>query len=397
MPKYCDAAELKTMVEDKDVGLDGVKAFITEGMERGRTGKPGGMKSDHFSVRDLFEEFYPNGGDILRCWSKRRPVPGHLMEAADAVSTQNFSEIIGQLLVNDVLRGYEAPQLIWPQLCTTKQTVILNGEKIPGIGGLGDVAQAVGEAEEYPVVGLNQEYIETPQLVKRGFRVALTKEIVIADLTGLLGERAAGGAEYLGVNLEKRVIDAAIGVTNTYKRLGVATNTYLASGAYANYSSGNTLVDWKSIETAWLLFDALNDPNTGEPIVGNFNTMLVPSALKATAEQIVRATNVQKVDNQVAAGTVRFNSEYNPATALVPGLKVLSSPYVKRRSSSAARWWLGDFPRAFRKMTAWEITPEQQGQGSYLQFHRDIVMEHKISVMDAIAVVEPRAVTQNAS
>src|SRR5690349_12246855 len=180
------AHELRELWNDPKYGPTYVKDNLKEHLELGRQGKANGLRPADFSVRRNFEETVEGGREIVEAWEHGRD----LTEAVSAVSTTAFSEITGQLIFSDILRGYEDPSLIWPQLCRTVQTMNLNGEKIPGIGGLGDVAEVVGEGKEYPEVGLNQEYVETQPLQKRGFRVSVTKEIVIADRTGLLSERA---------------------------------------------------------------------------------------------------------------------------------------------------------------------------------------------------------------
>ena len=61
-----------------------------------------------------------------------------LQEAAQAVSTGDFSNITGQIIYNKVRDSYIDPDLLWPQLCTTQSTEFLNGERIPGVGRIGD-------------------------------------------------------------------------------------------------------------------------------------------------------------------------------------------------------------------------------------------------------------------
>ena len=53
-----------------------------------------------------------------------------------------------------------------------------------GIGGVGDKAEIVKEGEPYPMVGVNEEFVDTPATVRRGYIVPVTKDIVIADRTG---------------------------------------------------------------------------------------------------------------------------------------------------------------------------------------------------------------------
>lgn len=354
----------------------------------------GHLRPDDFSIRDLFVGLIEGGDELLRQISYGKSGGFRLQEAAQGVDTSAFSNITGQIIFNKVKEGYNSPEFLWPQLCETIPTTFLNGELIPGIGQVGDKAEVVGEGNEYPMLGLNEEYVQTPVLSKRGFIIPVTREIIVADRTGLLlrvcGE---GGRVYMGVNKEKRVIDVATGQTNSYKRNGTATNTYLTSGAYIN-SQSNRLTDWTSVEKAELLFDAMTDPNTGEPIILLGRQLLVPTALKYTARRILEATEVAMVDNQANATTYRTMSG-NPLKGNGSTYTVLSSPYVKVRDSSATTWFFGDFKRAFAYMEAWAIETLQASPNSESEFRRDIWQQYKVSEMGKEAVLEPREVTTN--
>ena len=220
-----------------------------------------------------------------------------------------------------------------------------NGEKIPGIGRIGDEAEAIGEGNVYPTVGFSEEYIETPETTKRGFIVPVTKEAVFFDRTGLVLQRAAEVAYWLGQNKEKRVLDVVLGVTNNYKRNGVAGDTYLAAGDYVNVKATNALADWTDVEAAELLFDAMTDPSTGEPIIVAANTLIVPTALKHTARRIVRATEVRHGTDPVTI-----------SASTLDDYRILTSPLVKQRTSSDTTWFVGDPARAFAYMENWPIT-----------------------------------------
>lgn len=348
------------------------------------------LRPDDFSVRDLFEAIC--GTESLRLIDPHRKSGGRmLMEAANAVDTSFFSNITGQIMFSKVKEGYDSPEFLWQDLCTTQPTTLLNGERIPGIGEVGDKAETVGEAEIYPEMGLNEEYLDTAPTVKRGMVLSVTKEATIADRTGLLLDRANNLGRWLGVNKEKRVIDLVIGSTNNYKRNGTAFNTYQAATPWIN-TVANALVDWTDIENAELLFDAMSDPNTGEPIiVGSGLSLIVPTALLRTATRILNATEVQHVDNQVAATTYRTLGS-NPLKGTT--YKILSSPYVKRRTSSASTWFFGDPKRAFRYMEVWGIETAQAANNSEAEFMYDIIARYKVSERGVAQVYEPRYMTK---
>lgn len=351
----------------------------------------GKLRCQDFSIRDLFEALIPDGPELLRAISMRKSGGMSLVEAAAAVDTSAFANITGQIVFNRVKERYQDPEFLWPQLFEQTQTAFLNGELIPGIGRIGDKAEVVDEGQPYPTVGLTEEYIQTKPLVKRGFIVPVTREIIVADRTGILLREAGEQAYWEGLNTEKRALKVALGVTNNYKRNGTATNTYLTSGAYIN-SAANTLVDWTDIENAELLFDALTDPNTGELISVAADTLIVPTALKRTANRILTASEIAHVDNQVAANTVRT---FSPNPYGGSAYKILSTSHVKEATSSAAKWYFGQPKRAFLRLYAWDIETSQAADNNQAKFQQDIWAQFKVSVMDHFQTVEPRFMVES--
>ncbi len=386
--KLIKARELKRMRELE--GVDGARRILTEALE------DKALTIDNFSIRDLFVSLHENGEELLNSIMPNKSGGRTLFEAQNAVDTSAFSSITGQIIFNKIRDAYQDPVFLWPDLCETMQTEFLNGERIPGIGRIGDLAQPVGEGMIYPTVGLNEEYTDTVPTVKRGMVVPVTREIIIADRTGILARVAGEVGYWMGVNKEKRIIDLAVGNTNNYNRNGTATNTYLTAGAYINSQTGNALDgqanEWRAFEKSDLLFDAITDPNTGEPIIVMADTIIVPSALMRTAARILSATEVVTVDNRQNGATIRTASP-NPYKGR--SLKVLSSPYVKLRSGSSTLWWYGNPKKAFLYPEVWGIETTQAASNNEVEFMQDIWARYKVSERGAAQVLEPRAMIQN--
>jgi hypothetical protein len=385
MGRMVDVREIKRRMQLE--GATKTIAHISEALEKGH------LKPDDFSVRDLAAGLVKGGEEWVRLMSSPKGGFRNISEAASAVDTSAFSNITGQIVYSKILEKYNLPKFIGSELCSDTKTVFLDGEKVAGIGQIGDEAEKVGEAQPYPTAGVTEEYVVTPPTEKRGMIVPVTREIIIADRTGVLLERAGAVGEWLGLQKEKRVLDACFGITNTYNRNGVQTNTYLTSGAYVN-SHSNPLVDYTDLSNAEILLNAITDPNTGEPYMHDPNTIVVPYDLKQTAERILAATQVAHVDNQTNAATVRMYSDV-PSSIFGSKYKVVTSPYVKARTSSGSTWFLGDFKKAFSYMQVWDITTSQQGETSAVAFTHDIVMQFKADERGVPAVMNPRYVTKN--
>jgi hypothetical protein len=345
----------------------------------------------------MYEIFCETVDDGYRRWAameNRKSGGMSLQEAIGAVDTSAFTNIFGQIVYSRMKESYEGPQLVWPKLFDQQQTTFLNGEKIPGVGGLGDIAQAIGEGKDYPVVGVNEEYVETAALVKRGFTVPVTRETMIADRTGgMVLKRCGAASEALGINAEKRAVDVVVGTTNNYKRNGTATNTYLSSGAYTNTKASNALVSWENLNAALLTLLALTDPNTGEPINASLDALIIPPALLGTALRIKSALSVEHVDNQANAATIRTLSG-NPISGLsaigMGSLEIICNQYIKNRTSSDSTYFVGSPKKAFCRFYAWDFETPSFGSGTNDDIKRDIAIQFKGSVMDNFQVLEPR-------
>ena len=341
------------------------------------------LKPEDFSILDLFESFVPHGRELVRAFNPGKSGSIGLLEASQAVDTSAFTNITGQIIYSKVIDAFNDPAFLHPRLVQSVPTQF-NGEKIPGIGRLGDEAEEVAEAHPYPVVGMSEEWVETPETTKRGFIVPVTKEAIFFDRTGLVLQRAAEVAYWLGVNKEKRVLDVVLGITNNYKRNGTSYNTYNTGTPFSNTKASNSLVDWTSIEAAELLFDSMIDPNTEEPISVIPNTIIVPSALRHTARRIVNATEITHGDGSSDSPQV---TSTNP---IADQYQVLSGPMVKQRTSSDSTWFVGDPRRAFAYMENWPITVVQAPNNSEAEFSQDVVIRFKVSERGAAAVLDPR-------
>lgn len=364
---------------------------ITDALEKGRRGEVGGMQPSDFSLRKLFQSTVKDGYEALQMLDPRNEI-----EATEAVDSSFFSKITGQIIYSQIHSAYENEAFVFSRLIPSVPTPFLDGEKIPGMTGIGDESETVGEGQQYPEAGFSDEYTETPRTDKRGLIVSVTREAIFADRTGLILRRASSVGEWLGVNKEKRLVDVAIGATNNYKRNGTSSNTYQTTTPWINDQS-NQLVDWEDIEASWLLLRQMTDPNTGEPVMINGTQLVVGPAKSFTLDRILNATQVREVTN-----TSTTTLSNNPITRM--GLQAANSQYMTSRvesqlsvsaSNSKLYWLHGDFAKAFAYMEAFPLTTTQAPTNATLAFDRDIVSRYKASERGVAAVLDPRYVVRN--
>jgi len=381
-------------IEDAHNGVNSEGGFIWQSQSGSRFNRSRQqIKPSEFSIRDLFENLVtlddgsPAGRELLESFSPRKHGRNikPLLEAGP-IDHATFSNITGQIFFTSTLESFDQPNLIGTAITRNIPTDLQEEEKIPGISLPGDEAEAIGANQPYPEVGVSEEWVMTPEKVKRGYILSLSKEAVFGDRTGLLLDRANKGAEMMGLNKEKRILDAVLGIDTLYRRNdGFAQATYGDTHTDGDFDNLGTaaLADWTDIEAALLLFDAINDPNTGEPVMIGSRQLIVPTALLFTAQRIVSAIETREVTN-----TNTTTISPNPLSGTP--LEIVSNQYVNDRTSSTIQWFIGDFPRGFTYRENWPITTEEEREGGPRAFSHDTVARFKVSEKGVPAVEEPR-------
>lgn len=359
--------------------------------------KEGAISPYEFSIQEIWDRFVPNGSELRREFDPRLgPDSGYrgYMEAAGAITSGDFSSISGQLLYSTMMQELKAESYPFQQLIPNQPTQF-SGERIPGIAGLGDVAQVVAENAEFPIVTTGEDYIDTPATTKRGFIVPITKEAIFFDRTNQLLDKAGAVGPALMLNKEKRAIDCVIDENTTahrYKWRGMTYATYQTSTPWVNQQSGKALVDWTQVDAADQLFNGITDPNTGEPVVIDGSVLVVCPGLAQTANRIASATEITVV-------SPGYSTSGNPTLTKLPNpmgakFRVMSSRQLAARSATDTSYWYGNPAQLAKYMENWPITTSQAPAGNNDDFNRDIVTKFKCSERGQYAVVQPRAMVK---
>lgn len=378
------------------LGPEATEQHLAEALEQKH------IQPSDFSVRDLAEAF------VGREWVESfRPKSGRIQRLveADAVSYSHFSNITGQIFFTEVKTAYEDEEFVFSKVVPTRPSRILDMEKVPGLSGIGDEFDVVGEREEYPILGFSEDYVEVAAKRKRGGIVAVTKEAIIADLTGNLLSNARKLGFWLGLNREKRIIDAIIDENagaasavlggHRYHWRGTSYATYQTSTPYDNVTTGAALVDWTDVNESWQTLSQILDPFTGEPILITPTHLIVTSQNLWTAARIVNATEVRSDTNPSAGTASNEMITGNPVQMVLGNLQVLSSRLLTARAATDTDWWLGNPQKAFAYYSIWDLTPEEAPTNHPDHFKRDVQMQFKISEMGAAATLEPRLMNES--
>ena len=362
-----------------------------------------------FSVRKLIENFIPDGRELIDSWNPSQGGAGYampegprywgqvgtglqLLETSSNVGMGAFAHISGQIVFNAIMDAFMMEDAVFSGVVPTVQTSF-NGERIPGITRMGDEAAVVDEGQPYPHAGVTEDYIDTPQTLKRGLKIGITKEAAFFDRTGILLQRCAEVGEFLAVNKEKRVIDCVIDenvTTHRYNWRGNVIATYGdSSGTHSwdNLVASNALVDWTDVDNAEQNLAAITDPNTGEPVVVTPTDLIVTRDLLYTARRVVMATEIQVVTPGYAtSGNATLTTTRNP----IQNYRILTSLLLKARMATDSSWFIGNVSKAFKYMQNWPMTVVQAPANSQDEFDRDIILQHKASERGAASTHEPR-------
>ena len=359
-----------------------------------------------FSIRELAEAFL--GREAV---ANMRPKSGSMRQVrslmeADGVRYTDFSEIVGQLLYTEVMDAYESPEFVFTKEIEVKPSKLQDTEKVPGMSVLGDESEVVAEFDTYPSIGPSQDWIHVGPKVKRGCKVEVSKEAVLGDTTGELMDRCKQGGRTLGINLEKRIIDAIIdeGTQGTKSALAGGHRYHWRDTSYASFQdtspwvnvvTSNGLVNHANLRSAWQALTDLRDPFTGEPIVLTPDALIVTTDNLWTAKNILRQVETRH-DTNNSAGTANITMLFpNPVTDNIPNLKVLTSPWLDDRAATDTDWWLGSPRKMVRRYVIWDLLQEEAPTNNHDMFERDVVFKFKASLKDCVATVQPRAMIEN--
>lgn len=316
----------------------------------------------------------------------------------DAVDSTTFSNINGQIVYTRMWRAFtEADGGIFPLLFSVTPTRF-SGEKIPGIGNLKESEFTVGEGMEIPLAGYSEQYITTPDTVKYGMRVAVTKETVFFDRTGMVLGTAAKVGNRLAMGRLKRCLRVLYGITNPFDWNGTSYDTYRtgtpSATVWANTAGSSALTDYTDIDEAIQLLSKNVDPDTLERVEfpGNY-TLIIPPALRMKAKMILNATEIQDGDTTAAGAVTRAP---NPIQGDVT--RVVSSTVMQKlgddeggytAAQADAVWFIGHPLEAFSYMENWPLNVRRAPPGNLDEHKRDIIADFAATERGVCAVIAP--------
>lgn len=390
---------------------------------------------DEFSIRDLSYEFL--GRDFVDSMGNLKTAGGATQLLREALapnmaSAQQdinaFNATVGGLIEVRILKGYQLPDKIGDRLFDHMPTKV-NGGKVIGIPNLILPTGPTAEGQEYPNVGIAERWVIAQPNVKYAQKVSLTRESLIYDLTGELGNAGESMGMSLGYIEEYWKAAVAQGVDiiagtpgfmggrtcNTYIYNGQTTDTPNATyqtakgtGTSAKYNfinkkQTNKLIDWKNFQTVQGLLNLMREFETGYPISAKLRQVVVSPNKEYNARVVVHASQVLPfsgsgvTDNSQVLGGGTFSA--NP----IPNVELLSSQIWNKvlvdsgvaQADADEQWYAGDLQKSFVWRSVWDMSVVQANPLVPEMLGSDIVNAWYASWYGTPMVRDPRYTIEN--
>jgi hypothetical protein len=353
----------------------------------------GKLRPEEFSMKELADAFIEGGSTALL--GRSGGIGDGLVLTEAPVDSTAFLNVMGQIVYSKIRSGYdEADGGVFDRIIQVVPTKF-DGEKIPGPGEILDEEFVVGEGMEFPESGFGEDWQNTPNTVKRGLIVKITKESVFFDRTFLVTRQAGTVGKRLATGRLKRVLKVVMGATNNFNWRGTAYNTYLTSGNWINDHT-NVLADYTDIVNAWKLFQNMTDPDTGNPImIGDTEILCVPGNVH-NVRRVINAVQVRQTASSIetlSANPVSGDAQDPIVSALLNVLLQSELSYSGAKANDT--WFYGNFKEAFWYMQNWGLTVIQAPANNPEQFKKDVVGQWRADERGVAAVGNPRFVIRN--
>jgi hypothetical protein len=338
---------------------------------------------NQFSIREAFDNIVLASNPDLDLNDKGK--------VQEAVGSSVFPYMTSKLISKEVIPAYELNMFGADQLVTESSTTRVDYEYVAGMRAITKLPR-VREGQPYPTANIGEKNIRV-EMAKFGEILEITSELVLADQTGQILERARAAGDMMGEHRHRFIIET---VTDQAREAleessstslfynGSARDIYSANHATidgqtnVNYSSGVTL-DTDGLNTAYRYLGTMKDEK-GRYITVMPKQLLVHPAKFPDAWKF--CTNLTQPDT-----TERADNFYARQLRITP----YSSPYVALETT----WYLGDFKKQF--VWLWVNRPEvlSEGSTSTAAFERDVIARFRYGYYAGIGARDYRFVVEN--
>lgn len=337
---------------------EGTVEIVRESLSSGK------MKPEDFSLQELWDAF-------------ERDAKGYTRSVNEAVSSDMFPTITGELISNKVIAGYNMVQTIGDKLTTTMPSNL----KVDTIVGFGasEGPDEVPEGHAYNDSSIDEKWV-TIDHTKYGRIIRVTEEAIQFDRTGQLLMRAQRIGEKAAQYKEQLIVEGVQDVnSDVFNPSGAAAAYYRtsASGDRKINSRASTPFGEDGLKEAMnLMHDMTDEEDDYISLTLGPLYLLVPYDLWVQASQMLKSTLVPEgTENAVNVWKGMFT--------------ILTSPYISAQSPTT--WYIGDFARDFVWSEIWPLQTFTLRPGSTVEFDRDIKSSHKVRFYGNIGAIDDKA------
>jgi len=323
---------------------------------------------------------------------------GYSVDPSSMQQISGYSILSGGLIEAKILEQFQHPRFIADALMETVPTK-LNGQKIIQVQNLNpnNVAKRA-PGESHPRVMMGGQYVATPETYELALAIDVSREAVFFDLTNQVLTQAATIGQQIAYQKELDCLNVVIGANNSFNWNGTFYNTYsnqIATLGYNSVLTSNPLIDWQSLQAAWLQLSRNLDPaNLQRRILSEPDVLLCPPSLLATASLILNATLTERV---TGVGSPAENRAFTDGTPFYQQYKILSSPLLEQQLLAAglnqtqadASWFLIDSKAAFKIMENIPLQVQQAATSSYGMLDRGTIASYFASMRFTPSVWSP--------
>jgi hypothetical protein len=339
-----------------------------------------GPRGTVVTIREMFQkkELKPNDfTSFQEIWAAcERDESGMVRSYSEAVSSDLFPTITGEIISAKIIAGYDSINKIGDQLCTTMSSKLKTARYAGFTATTGP--DKVVEGEAYNDSGLEEKWSQISH-TKYGRIISVTEEAIYFDQTGELLARAATIGEKAALYKERLIVEGVQDINNTvFKPAGVATAFYRSTASgdrKINLGTSNPFGE-AGLLAAKKIMDAMTDEE-GDYIMLSIGQLvgLFPVDLEVRVKQMLQSTLVPEgTENAVNTWKGWF----------VP----LASPYVSAQSTST--WYLGDFKKDFIWSEVWPLQTFTAKPGHEDEFNRDIKSKTKVRFYGEIGAIDDK-------
>lgn len=272
---------------------------------------------------------------------------------AEVMTTDDFPFLFGDILDRSVLAAYQEWPTIWTATAKKSTVTDFRDAKIfPPTWGADGVLDIVPQASPYPATAIYEQEPILWHVTKYGRTVPFSWESIINDDLDMLKdipERLGRAARRTENDLVTRLYVGTTGPHASMYTSGFQNIINTANGAATN----NPPLGIVGLQDAFTVLSKMTD-ESGQPIMRDMVTLVVPPALEVTARNILNATQINATQLRAGGSPDASSSGYQELQIdnwMKNRLQLVVDPYIPMIATTNGNtsWFLFSDPNTSRE------------------------------------------------